>query len=418
MTVPLFVDSGLSRAAQEEKERNRNRRSQYFLRGLLAGVLVLFGLSLRLRADSPSQIHWLPDTTDDLPIRVEVAGLTADQAAGLQKRGLSLQEYQTILSVRIHTGDIVSDLELPAIAGDYDIQGGRLVFVPAFGFRTGVRYRATLNPAVLQSGAATNISRVTSTFFRANPIVPSSTRVRAVYPGTDKVPENLLKFYLEFSAPMSRGGIYQYIHMRTAEGRPIELPFLEIDEELWDPAMQRLTLFLDPGRIKRGVRPLEEIGPALEAGGHYVLHIDRAWPDAKGAPLEKSFDKQFEVVEADRVPPEPATWSVNPPTTGTQEPLTVTFPDPMDHAITRRVFKVVTPDGGLVPGQPDLQDSEKRWVFVPDSPWAAGAHRIRFPNVVEDLAGNNIGKVFDVDLADGSSVRPPSRILELPFQPR
>ena len=32
----------------------------------------------------------------------------------------------------------------------------------------------------------------------------------------------------------------------------IELPFLEIDEELWDPAMMRLTLFIDPGRIKRG----------------------------------------------------------------------------------------------------------------------------------------------------------------------
>ena len=46
--------------------------------------------------------------------------------------------------------------------------------------------------------------------------------------------------------------------------------------------MTRLTLLLDPGRIKRGVRPLEEIGGALQVGRTYTLVIDDAWPDAKG----------------------------------------------------------------------------------------------------------------------------------------
>ena len=65
---------------------------------------------------------------------------------------------------------------------------------------------------------------------------------------------------------MSRGHIYDHIRLLDAQGAPVELPFLEIDEELWNAEMTRLTLFIDPGRIKRGVKPLEEIGPSLVAG--------------------------------------------------------------------------------------------------------------------------------------------------------
>jgi hypothetical protein len=71
------------------------------------------------------------------------------------------------------------------------------------------------------------------------------------------------------------------------------LPFLEIDEELWDDSMTRLTLFIEPGRIKRGVKPLEDIGPALEEGKSYTLVIDAAWQDGHGRSLKESFRKQF-----------------------------------------------------------------------------------------------------------------------------
>jgi len=35
---------------------------------------------------------------------------------------------------------------------------------------------------------------------------------------------------------MQRGHIYDYIHLRNEAGQNVELPFLEIDEELWNPA--------------------------------------------------------------------------------------------------------------------------------------------------------------------------------------
>jgi len=141
------------------------------------------------------------------------------------------------------------------------------------------------------------------------------------------LPQNLLKFYLHFSAPMSRGHIYDHIHLLDQNGQAVELPFLEIDEELWNPEMTRLTLFIDPGRIKRGVQPLEEIGPALEAGKSYTLEIDAAWRDNAGLPLRENFRKSFRVAAPDREPPAPATWKIRSPKAGTHAALNIGMPE-------------------------------------------------------------------------------------------
>ncbi|NIP93248.1 MAG: hypothetical protein GWO24_07240, partial [Akkermansiaceae bacterium] len=81
------------------------------------------------------------------------------------------------------------------------------------------------------------------------------TTVTHVAPGADVLPFNLLKFYLHFSAPMTRGRAYQHITLRHHDGQPVADPFLELPEELWNPEMTRLTILLDPGRIKRGLLP-------------------------------------------------------------------------------------------------------------------------------------------------------------------
>jgi hypothetical protein len=55
--------------------------------------------------------------------------------------------------------------------------------------------------------------------------------VRQVYPSTAKIPENQLKFYIEFSAPMSQGNAWRHIRLLKSDGQAVELPFLEIDQE-------------------------------------------------------------------------------------------------------------------------------------------------------------------------------------------
>ena len=80
---------------------------------------------------------------------------------------------------------------------------------------------------------------------------------------------------------MSRGEAYRHIRLLDATGKPVAAPFLELDEELWSDDGKRFTLLFDPGRIKRGLKPREELGPVLEAGKSYEL-VDRPRLDRRG----------------------------------------------------------------------------------------------------------------------------------------
>ena len=156
---------------------------------------------------------------------------------------------------------------------------------------------------------------------------PEATRtsLARVTPSADVLPENLLKFYLHFDGPMRRGESATRVKLLDADGVPVELPFLELDEELWDKAGTRLTLLIDPGRIKRGLKPREDDGPVLEAGKRYTLVIDAGWPDAAGRPLVKPVRKAFTVAAplAERI--DPAAWKLVAPTGA--GPLAVRFPE-------------------------------------------------------------------------------------------
>src|SRR5262249_53983657 len=185
----------------------------------------------------------------------------------------TLSQWQRLLSVYAEQPELGTNVDLPRMLGTYRLKGETLRFEPQFSAVPGVRYRAVVDPNQLP-GARGTADKLTAVWELPRQAPSATTVVSHVYPSASMLPENLLKFYLHFSAPMSGGHVYDYIHLRDENGKDVELPFLELDEELWNPAMTRLTLFIDPGRIKRGVRPLEEIGPALQEGKHYTLVIN------------------------------------------------------------------------------------------------------------------------------------------------
>lgn len=312
---------------------------------------------------------------------VEVTGLTTTNVPAGGK----------LFSVYADQGNLLTDVNLPPMAGSYSFENKILRFTPQFPFQPGVKYRA-----VLRAGE----KAISSTHQIPAKAIESTTTVTAIYPAGDALPENVLKFYLLFSAPMSGGHIYDHIQLRDSAGNAVELPFLEIDEELWNPAMTRLTLFLDPGRIKRGVKPLEEVGPALEVNRSYTLRVSRNWRDANGAPLKADFEKTFKVIDADREPPNPLRWKIIAPKAKTRDPLTVSFDEPLDHALAQRVLRIADAGGAPVAGTVKLDSADRTWTFVPNNRWSSGTHKLIVPTIIEDLAGNNIGKPFDVDLEE------------------
>lgn len=372
----------------------------------LAAASLFLGdlLSVCAQAGEPTIVWQLHEGKN--VVRVQGLAVKANQ--------WSEEQWRRAFTISVEPKDFTSSMNLPSMLGSYEIGPDAVTFSPKYPLAAGLTYRATLRPNSLP-GYPSKPSIVSVTHTIPKVIPAATTVVEAVYPSADVLPENLLKFYLHFSAPMSGGHIYEHIHLLNSDGKPVQLPFLEIDEELWNPEMTRLTLFIDPGRIKREVKPLEEIGPALETGKSYTLVIDSVWQDGQGAPLKASFRKQFKVSPPDREPPDPKTWKIKPAAAKSQKPLSITFPKPMDHALAQRLIWVTDEQGKHIAGDISLDDHEKRWLFTPREPWTSGRYKLNVQTTIEDLAGNNIGKPFEVDLFEKVEKRIDSETLTIPF---
>jgi hypothetical protein len=382
---------------------------------LLCSILLLFLCVVKAQTSISQQevsVRWVMERSEPHRVVVEVTGLSLSELQQLRRSNWKLFEWQRLLSV--HAGES----SLPPMLGKYEVQSNVLRFVPRFPLEPGMTYQGVLRPDRLPGKSGSGSHSITTIFTSPPRNSTPTTVVSKIYPSAEVLPENLLKFYIHFSAPMSRGNIYDHIYLRDSSGKKIELPFLEIDEELWDKSMMRLTLFIDPGRIKRGVLPLEEIGPSLETGNSYTLVIGREWSDGAGNPLKEEFRKVFKVGPPDRIPPDPAHWKIQPPQPGTLQPLMVLFPEPMDHALSQRVIHVTAESGELIEGNVEVDDEERRWEFAPGKPWRQGAYSLVIQTTLEDLAGNNIGKPFEVDLFEGVQRKLITPTIKLAFDVR
>ncbi len=204
------------------------------------------------RASAQPSINWVPDSSSSNKVFIEVAGLSSSSLRRLHQSNWKLPQWQRLLSVYAEQGDSTTNRNLPPMLGTYRVQSSMIRFEPRFPLEQGVKYRAIFRPDQLPGGSNSGDTPVIAVYRLPPRNSAPTTIVNQVYPSIDLLPENLLKFYVYFSAPMSRGRIYKHIHLKNEAGEEIELPFLEIDEELWDPTMTRLTLFIDPGRIKLG----------------------------------------------------------------------------------------------------------------------------------------------------------------------
>jgi len=368
--------------------------------GLQLAAWLLAFAALEPSAAGELKMRWSVEPADRSRAVVVVSGLDAEAAANLERTVTTPAQWQSVLAVRAEKPGGEIDPALPAMAGSYRVEKGGFRFTPLFPLAPGVGYLAVLDPSRIpgQTGELIKVRHRISPGERG-----AGTVVSQIYPSAAVLPENLLKFYVHFSAAMSRGHIYEHIHLVDAAGKTVELPFLELDEELWNPAMTRLTLFIDPGRIKRGVRPLEEIGPALVAGERFRLVVDGACRDADGQPLAAAFEKAFVAGPPEREPIEPKKWVIKAPAAGTRGSLCVDFERSLDHAITQRVLRIADEAGKILAGTSELEKEERTWKFTPTNTWVKGRYEMIVPTAIEDLAGNNVGKPFDVDLVEGTT---------------
>ena len=79
-----------------------------------------------------------------------------------------------------------------------------------------------------------------------------------------------------------------------------------------------------------------------------------------------------------------------------------------------RALGVVRGDVAIA-GDVTVEDAETRWVFTPREPWRAGQYNLLALDILEDVAGNQIGKAFEVDNFDTVDKSPNPQRITIPF---
>jgi hypothetical protein len=350
---------------------------------------------------------------------VDLQNLSAGMVAQLRRADPSTAQWQSSFAVFVdQAGSPASALSpsenLPPILGQYQILPNGVRFTPRFPPLQGLKYHATADlSAVLGSLGPAN--RLSLAFSLPPAAVTASTVVDKVFPSGDVLPENLLRFYVFFSAPMQRGQARDQIVLLGPDGQPVSAAFFNAPTELWDPAMERLTVLLDPGRIKRGVGPNVELGPPLRQGDRYTLVIGTHMIDATGNRLRGTFAKSFRVAAANRKAIDPRQWIVTPPAGGTRQALALTFPAPLDQALLSRDIRIVGAGQKPVAGDIEIDQHETRWAFTPSAPWQAGLYHVEVGASLEDVSGNTIWAPFDVDERNSAASQSAQRQVRLPL---
>jgi hypothetical protein len=330
--------------------------------------------------------------TSPAPSAIEIRGLPRRDIAALAAAKLTQDDWQRILRVQVATPGA------EPVVGAYTAVDGAIRFVPMYGFDAGRSFSVTFDASRVP-GADHGDS------WRSKPVVanvglpaaPSerTTRVRQVYPSAAEIPANLLRIYIDFSGPMGRGNALEHIRLLDESGAEVIAPFLPVEAELWTADRTRFTLLFDPGRVKRGIKPNLDMGRALLEGRRYTLVIDDKWRDGSGQPLVEAHRHEFRVGPPLEKALDHSRWELSAPAADTRNPLVVHFPWPLDHGLLERALGVRR-NAAEIAGEITIGPGETQWTFTPTEKWKAGEYSLMALTLLEDPAGNRLGRAFEV----------------------
>ncbi|HXT69176.1 MAG TPA: hypothetical protein VN700_05455 [Vicinamibacterales bacterium] len=361
--------------------------------GWKAAALVVFLAAIaaascgRSRPPAPLQAV-LVEAEADRPALIRVTGLSSAEAGALSSAA-DLAVWQRFMRVMVAGGEDI------AMAGTYRIADGALEFEPKFPLDRGRDYVVRLYPSRLP--APRSDVAIAKVLRRAAGPSTAATVVTSISPAAGVWPENLLRFYIHFSGPMSRTTAHDYVRLVDDKGVEIEAAFLRLDVDLWNTDHTRFTVFFDPGRVKRGIRPNRELGRALIAGRKYAITVDARWADSAGGPLGAPFRHEFAAGPPEDRGIDPKRWTIGGVTSGSREVLVVQFPWALDHALLQRALGVARAEKAL-DGVVTIAGDDRAWRFTPASPWSAGAHELVILTVLEDPSGNRVGRPFEFEM--------------------
>ncbi len=217
-----------------------------------------------------------------------------------------------------------------------------------------------------------------------------------VYPSGPHIAQRLLRISLEFAVAQDVLAPPD-VHLRLHGGREIDHPFA--GPPLWSTDRRTLTLLLAPSRQKTGLRDHVLAG--------FVLPARRAVDVLVGVRVVKTWF----VESGSCAPLDPTRWSIGAVRVGTRDALAVDVHAPID-MLSRERLAVAGVAERRVAGRSRLGDGERRWTFVPKSPWRGGERLAVHPRL-EDPCGDEPDEPFEH--AAGTGLASARHVLFLPL---
>jgi hypothetical protein len=308
-----------------------------------------------------------------------------DAASGsIRLSGLDASEQaeallgDTAVRLRVATLDTVRGMPVTITE-----QGPDIVIMPRFALKIGTEYVVSLDLTDASYDVGISLPEAEVTIPEVIGFAPSQALI----------PANILRLYVQFSEPMARGQVRDTVKLVHRDGRPVSSPFLNLEAELWDPSQTRVTLLLDPGRIKQGVGPNMQAGAPLQTGESYQLVVSGWMQSAAGAPLETDVTLALRVGPAERRAIDPVSWQILTPPEGSHAPITVAFDRIMDSGATQRLLQMQDSAGNRLRGA--ITSDGGGWSFMPAQAWQTGDYYLIVDPELEDVSGNTIAAPFD-----------------------
>ncbi|WP_296701401.1 Ig-like domain-containing protein [Algoriphagus sp.] len=299
---------------------------------------------------------------------------------------------------------LIQDGKRVSIIGKIEDKGNQILFTPIIPFTRGLSYELILEGKEI---ASIQIPLPDGLY--------SIPKIVSIYPSQDTVPENLLKIYISFSQPMKEGVALNFISLLDSEKDTIPGVFLDLQPELWNETRTQLTIWLDPGRIKRDLIPNLEMGAPLKNEQRYELIIADGWKDQNGLGLAKYYTKNFIVTGRDSISPDPKLWQLKTPKSNSKTAFEINFSETLDYSLLNEVFQIKNEEMNIVSGKWEIGLEEKSIQFFPDENWGSGSYQLEIESRLEDLAGNNLNRLFEIDLENTKAKEIETSFRLIPF---
>ena len=223
--------------------------------------------------------------------------------------------------------------------------------------------------------------------------------VKSIYPSAKTLPSNILKWYIYFSHPINETYVYEHVRFINATGDTLPRTTLSLENALISDNGKLLTVWIEPGRQKRNLIPNTQLGPVFKNKNTYKLVVLKTLKDIRGVPMSQDFTHSFLISSADRIKPNVDAWKIQVPKANSITNLIILCHESLDYgSLINNITVIDTINGKKIDGNWQFNNQESTLVFTPISKWNIGNYKVVFDRRIEDVAGNNLERLFDSEI--------------------